>query len=118
MGFNMQKGMGEDTQLKLAKFLTEFEEDINCRIEAPETLMAQMLYRMMEARDRKYLEEEEEGNGKPSSGMAADKLQRLSWSIRGMSRGEGVEALRRVPGSNIRGPAQSYSYRPESSEGE
>lgn len=117
MSFNMQKGMGEDTQKQLASFLTDFEEDINCRIEAPETLMALMLYRSMGARDRKHLKKEHRENGHISSAnMIANKLEKLSWSIQGLSRREGVEALRRVPGGNIRGPAQSYSYRPEEEE--
>lgn len=114
---SLQGNMGEDTQLKLASFLTKFEEDINSRIEAAETLMALMLYRSMEERDRKHLTDEaKESDNRPSTNVIANKLEKLSWSIQGMSRREGVEALRRVPGGNIRGPAESYSYRPESEE--
>lgn len=109
MSYNMSKGMDQQTQKNLADFLTGVEEekgqpDTNSRISDPKTAMALTLLRMLEE------------DGVKPAGFAADTIEKLSWSIRGMSRTEAVRALMRVPGVTPGGPSESYSYRPDEEE--
>lgn len=95
MSFNMsKKGMSEETQQLLAEFLTQTDKegqpDINSRIESSKTALALALLRMLE------------NDGVAPAGFAADEIEKLSWSLRGMSRTEVVRSLMRVPGGPIR----------------